>query len=76
MTRKDYVRIAEALHNAKPHLGELYGPEGRAWLAAVCSVADALGNDNERFDGDRFLRACGVDDGYPAQTSYPESRLA
>jgi len=64
MTRKDYIALANALHNAKPREGaKNYAPTpdasaSMAWLAAVCGVADALTKDNPRFDSDMFLMAC------------------
>jgi len=60
VTRRDYVTIARALKNVQPHPGEYIGPEGRAWLAAVYSIAHALSVDNPRFDGVRFVEAAGV----------------
>lgn len=57
MTRKDYIAIARALNNAKPE-----GPLAafRQHTQDCNAVADALQRDNERFDRDRFLTACGV----------------
>jgi len=62
MTRKDYVRLAAALLNARPwnYSANDKAPACVAWLAAVCNVADSLAKDNARFDNARFLSACGV----------------
>ena len=55
MTRKDYVLLAAAIASADCYDdGELIGP------AVVQAIADALAQDNPRFDRDRFLTACGV----------------
>jgi hypothetical protein len=56
MTRKDYVLIAEALARAdRPYA------EGRAQHRTDCeAIADALAQDNPRFDRERFLKAAGV----------------
>lgn len=60
MTRKDYVILAKALRNARPATFSdgAKSHEYTVWLAAACSVADALMADNNRFDSDRFLNAC------------------
>ena len=58
MTRKDFVALAEAIRRAKPE-NEL--PEVRQGRVNVAeSIADALYNDNMRFDRERFLKACGL----------------
>jgi len=65
MSRKDYVKLAAALHWTRPTQGKAsqYKPaEQRARLAAWESVRDELANvlarDNDSFDRDRFVRAC------------------
>ena len=66
MTRKDYIVIAAALRAARPHWTTDAGREFEAAplqthrLSCEC-VADALGQDNARFDRSRFLVACGVE---------------
>jgi len=65
MTRKDYVLLATALRNARPgfyHDVTQASPAQTVWLASAYSVADALTKDNPRFDSDRFLTACGVNE--------------
>jgi hypothetical protein len=59
MTRKDYNKIAESLKNSKPcpDLKDMLF----AWEVTVAGLADALHDDNPRFDYDRFIKACGFD---------------
>lgn len=65
MSRKDYVRIAQALRDARPldpptddyKYGYL-----RAWNVTVESIAYELAQDNPRFDPVRFRKACGYGD--------------
>jgi len=65
MTRKDYELIAAAI--AGQH-SEIPSDEPKVWESAYkCGVtdaaralADALAEDNPRFDRARFLAACGV----------------
>ncbi len=59
MTRKDYVLIAEALKKARPTPSD-YNSAHVQFRADVTLIADALANDNPRFDRERFLKACGV----------------
>jgi hypothetical protein len=51
MTRKDYIRLADALAESRPDSGT-----GRReqWAADVAVIADALKADNGRFDRGRF----------------------
>ena len=62
MTRKDYVRLAEALRATRPTAGN-GGEEYRAlqWSRDILAVAYALRDDNSRFDLNRFETACGVE---------------
>lgn len=58
MSRKDYVAIAAAF---KQQVGD-WPANGTHWhsLKAVAeAVADAMKQDNSRFDRARFLAACG-----------------
>jgi hypothetical protein len=60
MTRKDYVLIATALNRARDHGSFNY--EEKSQHEFDCHyVADALSQDNPRFDRARFLKACGVE---------------
>ncbi len=63
MTRKDYVLIAEALKNARPdpHGTTISRHRYDGWHVSACALADALANDNPRFDRERFLKACGAE---------------
>lgn len=54
MSRKDYVIIAAALLKSKSNTD--------AWQRTVCNVADALKEENPRFDSPRFFAACGTQD--------------
>lgn len=61
MTRKDYELLAQAVRDA------LYDPSvqpstecQRAVRLVACHIADDLADDNDRFDRERFLKACGV----------------
>ena len=59
MTRKDYVLIAAALAKAKP--ARWHDGAQTAQHCADCTyIADALAQDNPRFDRERFLKAAGV----------------
>ncbi len=59
MTRKNYVKLADALLSARC---EARSREALATVDITIScVADALANDNPRFDRERFYRAAGHD---------------
>ena len=63
MTAKDYVLISSCIReeievSVAQH--EVFIPKGLKGLAKA--LARDLGNDNPRFDGLRFLRACGLSD--------------
>lgn len=53
MTRKDYIALAEALHEAHEESGLSTG-----WALTVDKIANVLAADNPRFDRERFVRAC------------------
>jgi hypothetical protein len=57
MTRKDFVLIAEVIKNLAPDSGI---PDIAChWRDIVAErFADRLAGTNERFDRDRFMRAC------------------
>jgi hypothetical protein len=64
MTRKDYVALAAALAKSRPDMGEdgscdRYGYE--VWYHAFELIADALEQDNPRFDRLRFAYAAAAD---------------
>lgn len=57
MTRKDYVAIAAAIHNA-PWSDSM---TAEATITAIAeNIAEVMSRDNPRFDRERFLKACGV----------------
>ena len=53
MTRKDYVLIAEVIATS-------WHTSTDTKRTIALNMADALQNDNPRFDRERFLVACGV----------------
>lgn len=53
MTRKDYVRLAQALRDAP-----IASNAGAQWEVITQAIADALAADNPCFDRARFLAAC------------------
>jgi hypothetical protein len=61
MTKKDYKLIAAALKGAHVSL-RVHFPVAAflGWRVAADRVADALAQDNPRFDRARFLKAAGV----------------
>lgn len=61
MTRKDYIIIAAALLESKPE-SHWDANKKAQWLVSCNRIADALANDNPRFNRGRFLNACGVED--------------
>ena len=57
MTRKDFELIAKVLKDTKGSVEALLGWEVHERIAL--SLADALARVNERFDYERFIKACG-----------------
>lgn len=64
MTKKDYIRIAAALAEARRQIPDTNTPintgEFIANSTAARLIASALAEDNDKFDRARFLAACGV----------------
>lgn len=60
MTRKHYVMLAAALARSKPERFHA-GAEDAQWRWDCRVIAEALAADNERFDRERFLKACGIE---------------
>lgn len=56
MTRKDYVKIAEAVYDV-PRDTKLQRDAQERIAHNLCKV---LREDNPAFDSERFLKACGV----------------
>ena len=62
MTRKDYIRIAHAISETKNSYDKNWDPNLFRTLKDVSkAIAHELKLDNPRFDKERFLTACGVD---------------
>lgn len=63
MTRKDYVSIAAILAKRGCHIAQ-DNNFAEGWHAATSAIthamADMLARDNQRFDRERFLKACGI----------------
>ena len=57
MTRKDYVRLAAALHKARGYCET--DNQRRGVERAVLCIAAELAADNPRFDRARFIAAAG-----------------
>lgn len=66
MTKKDYIKLAQALKDCKP-----IGERGvslvdtayiQSWENVVNHVALTLKHDNQRFNRNRFLAACGYNE--------------
>lgn len=56
MTRKDYILLASELAEGRPRRGASEDYSEGYW-SAVDHVAQALADDNSRFDRDRFIEA-------------------
>ena len=64
MTRKDYVKLADAFARSRPDMGEAGSADRYAyevWYHAYELVADVLEADNPRFDRLRFAYAAAAD---------------
>lgn len=61
MTRKDYILIAKAIRDASEETRAVFGPDAHevGTRKVADYIADALAQDNPRFDAQRFLTACG-----------------
>ena len=59
MTRKDYVLIASTIQHQFSYY-EDSTPEVKALKELALRMAYDLSKDNDRFDRNRFLVACGV----------------
>lgn len=60
MSRKDYIRLAEALRDAMPTGDQASTDAMVQWIRDCKSIASSLAEDNARFSRQRFLDACGV----------------
>ena len=80
MTKKDYLLIAKVLNS---FVGRYVGgeltlhrqsstyPNASNMLEAL---ADELGKENPRFDREKFMRACGVEDSIYANIKEPKGK--
>ncbi len=65
MTRAHFEALAAALLNQKP--GSNWNPNKRVqWELDCKAVADVCGRSNISFKRDKFLTACGLNDGVVA----------
>jgi hypothetical protein len=60
MTKKDFQLIADVIKNLSDTADNVGAPISREALAKV--FAAGLRSTNDRFDRERFIRACGVPD--------------
>jgi len=59
MTRKDYIKIAKVIREHTRGADKEDGYEGSiAHYILVESLSDIFKNDNDKFDADRFKKAC------------------
>lgn len=61
MTRKDYIIIAAAIKASRTHPDDGKLTDQACVDLTARELARALGRDNPRFDGERFLKAAGVE---------------
>ena len=67
MTRKDYIKLADALHREKP--GNNWNPNKLVqWELDVKPIADVLQGDNTRFDRPTFYAACNSGTGHEKES--------
>lgn len=59
LTKKDYIKIAAAFKSEKPGLNWSANKTVQ-WELDVKAIVRVLAADNDRFDTDRFLTACGL----------------
>jgi hypothetical protein len=60
MTRKDYILIADSIKTARENW-EGFTPEAQEAIDGLArGLASKLAGDNDRFNRETFLTACGV----------------
>lgn len=57
MSRKDYIRLANALKSATP-LASDGASAMQTWHRTVLAISATLSAENPRFDSARFVNAC------------------
>jgi hypothetical protein len=62
MTRKDYILIAQAIKAEVDQYLRGDEPERQALRLLADQLAHRLLQDNNRFDFDRFIKACGFEE--------------
>ena len=61
MTRKDYNLLAKSLKENKPTIThENYAQKMEMFYQLVHNLAIDLKNENEKFNYDKFMTACGI----------------
>jgi hypothetical protein len=59
MTRRDYILISRTLLDFKKSMVDPHGTTSQEAYWVLCTdFANALADENPRFDHDRFLQAC------------------
>ena len=63
MTKKDYIKLAQALKDSKPTAADEPNTYfmRQTWNYTVHKIVQVLADDNPRFDATRFYAACGMD---------------
>lgn len=56
MTRKDYIKFAETIKNSIYPLGSKF--DNKTILKITEDLIEVFREDNERFDSERFRKAC------------------
>jgi len=62
MTRKDYIAFARILREIKPrkdNSADDYGAKLSQWGKMIEAIAGVFEDGNERFDREKFFKACG-----------------
>ena len=69
MTKKDYIKLAQALKDSRPIVPDtkdiesdsqmLFTASMNQWIVSVDHIAQTLQFDNPQFNRARFLHACG-----------------
>ncbi len=61
LSRKNYVKVAEILKKHSPESNYVFTEESRIlWGSLMSHLTRYFEEDNERFDVERFTKACGM----------------